>query len=229
MYRSNEDAFRSRYREVSQQLEQLRDTQRDMAKVVDRIADLEDEERNLRRMAARRLPRLDQLKIAKPCPARWEDMRGDEKTRFCSRCAKDVYNVAAMAHHEAESLLRNASGGVCLRVFRRRDGTVITSDCPVGVTRHRRNLVAAVAATSAMAAGALSMVAVTGEPTAAVGEPCVVGSGSAHGEPSLSATLDPETRHPPVPVTGTPAVMGTYAPVDYLPPSSAHERQGTNR
>lgn len=91
------------------------------------------------------LPQLDQIRISKPCPARWEDMRGDDVRRFCSLCNLHVTNLSAMTSEQAEAFIASASerqegpGGerVCVRLFRRADGTVITKDCPVGVSRAR--------------------------------------------------------------------------------------------
>lgn len=86
----------------------------------------------------RRLPMLEAAKIASPCPARWEDMVGDEHTRFCVGCQKTVFNLSALTAEEAEALLAaHGEGGLCARLYRRPDGTVLTRDCPVGVRRKR--------------------------------------------------------------------------------------------
>jgi hypothetical protein len=84
-----------------------------------------------------RLTVLEDLRIATPCNADWDDMTGDERVRFCGKCEKNVYNLSAMARDEAERLVREREGRVCVRFFQRRDGTVLTSDCPVGVQRKR--------------------------------------------------------------------------------------------
>jgi len=46
--------------------------------------------------------------------------------RHCGQCKQNVYNVAAFTRAEAMRLLQ---GRVCLRIYRRPDNTVITSDC----------------------------------------------------------------------------------------------------
>jgi hypothetical protein len=57
-------------------------------------------------------------------------MTGDEGVRFCGKCRKNVYNLAAMSAPEARKLLKEAEGGTaCLRLARRTDGTVVTGDC----------------------------------------------------------------------------------------------------
>src|SRR5262249_10788550 len=39
---------------------------------------------------------LDNVRIASPCHARWEDMVGNDRARFCGQCRKNVYNFSAM-------------------------------------------------------------------------------------------------------------------------------------
>lgn len=106
----------------------------------------------------RRLPMLDQLRVATPCPAKWDDMVGDERKRFCLSCDKNVFNISALTREEAEQfLLQNTGVEVCVRYYQRADGTIMTSDCGVGVARKRRRKVAlAVAGAGALAFGALS-------------------------------------------------------------------------
>ena len=90
------------------------------------------------------LPVLDNLTIAAPCPASWAGMDGDDRVRYCSLCQQSVYNVAALTRTEATALIEGATGRVCVRLFRRADGTVMTRDCPVGVLRAARRRLAAV-------------------------------------------------------------------------------------
>ncbi len=80
------------------------------------------------------------IKIASPCPARWEDMGGDDRVRFCDHCRKNVYNISALTTAEAVSLLESKKGNLCARIYQRVDGTVLTEDCPVGMARHWRRL-----------------------------------------------------------------------------------------
>lgn len=75
---------------------------------------------------------LDKVRIARPCPARWEEMAGDERVRFCGLCRKNVYNLSAMSREAAERLIEERQGQMCALLYRRADGTVLTSDCPVG-------------------------------------------------------------------------------------------------
>jgi hypothetical protein len=80
---------------------------------------------------------LENLRIATPCQADWDDMKGDDRARFCGRCEKNVYNLSAMTRDEGEALVREKEGRMCVRLYQRSDGTVLTNDCPVGVQRQR--------------------------------------------------------------------------------------------
>jgi hypothetical protein len=41
----------------------------------------------------RRLPLLDNLRVASPCNVSWEAMTGDDWVRFCGSCEKSVYSL----------------------------------------------------------------------------------------------------------------------------------------
>lgn len=75
---------------------------------------------------------LNDIKIASPCAANWNEMIGDNRRRHCSECKLNVYNLSEMTQTEAENFLINSEGRVCLQIFRRSDGTVLTKDCAVG-------------------------------------------------------------------------------------------------
>ena len=83
---------------------------------------------------------LDRTYVATPCTADWERMEGDEKKRFCGQCSLHVYNVSAMSRGEAEALIARTEGRLCMRLYRRADGTAITRDCPVGLRAVRRRV-----------------------------------------------------------------------------------------
>ncbi len=75
---------------------------------------------------------LDNVRVASPCSADWESMYGDDQKRFCSDCKLNVYNLSGMTREDAERLVTNAEGRLCVRFYRRPDGTILTQDCPVG-------------------------------------------------------------------------------------------------
>jgi hypothetical protein len=81
---------------------------------------------------------LSGVKIASPCPADWNSMLGSERVRFCGQCRLNVYNLSAMTQDDAEALITNYEGRLCLRFYRRRDGSILTEDCPVGLARLKR-------------------------------------------------------------------------------------------
>ena len=82
---------------------------------------------------------LDSISIASPCSADWNQMAGDARSRFCAACKLHVHDLSAMTATEATALLRTAGQGrVCVRLFRRADGTVLTRDCPVGLRQKLR-------------------------------------------------------------------------------------------
>ncbi len=91
---------------------------------------------------------LNNIKVSSPCPANWDAMYGDERKRFCGECKLNVYNLTGMTRDEAEQLVTNHEGRLCVRFYRRADGSVITADCPVGwakVKQRTRILVTAFA------------------------------------------------------------------------------------
>ncbi len=79
---------------------------------------------------------LNNVQVASPCSASWDDMIGDDFSRFCNQCDKNVYNLSALTAEAAIQLVREKEGNLCGRFFRRADGTLLTADCPVGVN-HR--------------------------------------------------------------------------------------------
>jgi hypothetical protein len=98
------------------------------------------------RTALDTLAPLNDLQVASPCPVGWHGMAGDDRVRFCPQCRQHVYNLTAMTAEEATALLRQKEGKPCVRFYRRRDGTVMTADCPVGlrqIARHPWRWVAA--------------------------------------------------------------------------------------
>lgn len=96
---------------------------------------------------------LNNIKIASPCSADWNEMYGDDRKRFCGDCNLNVYNLSGMTRDEAEALVMNAEGRVCVRFYRRADGSIITEDCPVGWTKvkHRTKVFATAALSMVMA------------------------------------------------------------------------------
>jgi hypothetical protein len=163
----------------------------------------------------RTLPLL-KLRVASPCTASWENMKGDERVRFCGQCEKQVYNLSAMSLGEATELLLAKNDGLCVRMFQRPDGTVMTEDCPVGVRRKWVRRVATTAAAGALlAAEALSVASArktarcqalpSMEATLRHGE---VTNGDARIAPADAPAVMGSVVMPPPPPPPNPPVMG---------------------
>lgn len=111
-------------------------------------------------MEQRYIP-LESLRIASPCHASWEQMTGDDRVRHCSECNLNVYNLSAMPRREAEELVQRSESRLCIRMYKRTDGTVLTEDCPVGLRAlqlaARRRMRAVMAATITIVSGILGL------------------------------------------------------------------------
>jgi hypothetical protein len=85
---------------------------------------------------------LDHVKIAAPCPADWDQMFSfeDERVRFCSQCNLNVYNLSNMSRQEAEALTTKTEGRLCVRFYRKADGSILTQNCPVGLKALKRRV-----------------------------------------------------------------------------------------
>jgi len=114
-------------------------------------------------------------------------MEGDDRVRFCCACSKNVYDLSAMSEDEAEAFLalHLDDQDACVRLYRRPDGRILTSDCPRGAgTRHARRVAFGVT-TAVCAAGAIA---------AAVGNAHVP---RAHGLPRSTARFEVPRAAPP--------------------------------
>ncbi|MCB9598250.1 MAG: hypothetical protein H6719_36390 [Sandaracinaceae bacterium] len=87
----------------------------------------------------RRKLSLDVIDVPDPCPEPWDGMKGDDKVRFCGLCEKNVFHLSNMTRDDANELLAQATGEICVRFYRRADGTVVTTDCaPIRFAAMRR-------------------------------------------------------------------------------------------
>ena len=223
-YRSDLDALRDRKASLESELSRLTAETEGLDALRARQAQLAKELAQIEgRLGARRvLPMVDQVKVASPCNADWNEMMGDDRVRFCLSCEKNVYNLSAMPREDAEALLqaRMPGGEVCVRFYQRPDGTVMTQDCPVGAKKKRRKLLAiAVASAGAMAATALT--ALSGRKCDSFGGdgPVVMGTMPAPSYvPSAEPTVPPvapveTTVAPPLNPEPPTHTMGVVAPM----------------
>ena len=112
---------------------------------------------------SKRTSPLDDVRVAAPCNAGWDNMVGTERVRFCGQCNLNVYNLSAMTKRDAEHLIAETEGRLCIRYYRRTDGTILTKNCPLGLRALKRRLsrVAAVTASAVLSFFA-GIVATTG-------------------------------------------------------------------
>jgi hypothetical protein len=219
-YRADVDALEARAAVLERELASVRQRAREAADLKQAERDLERDLAEARRLLAasassRVASRLDDVKIATPCHARWDDMIGDDKVRFCGKCQKDVFNLSAMTRDDAETLLRERSGSMCARLFRRTDGTVMTADCPVGVRAKRVRRLAIVVGGGMAAAAATTLYGYSerqGKIPPCDAQPHAMGAVAFTAQPPpTSAPADSTFAHPVMgglPPQPPPAMMG---------------------
>jgi hypothetical protein len=143
-YRDLSHSLRAYRDRIQGELEEARRAAQEASDRASKVAVLEKELAETEGLIAkmgtgkRGLPMLDDVRVAAPCKANWDEMVGDDHVRFCGQCEKNVYNLSSLSRDEAEALLIAREGKMCVRLYRRDDGTVLTDDCPVGVKKRRR-------------------------------------------------------------------------------------------
>src|ERR1700733_14192487 len=104
----------------------------------------------------------DKVCIAAPCQFGWENMIGNDATRFCGGCNLQVYNTSVISSAEVQNILNMDADQVCLRIYRNADGTIITDECPRWLRPLRRGwrriakIAVAIVAIAASAQGVLA-------------------------------------------------------------------------
>ncbi len=156
---------------------------------------------------------LESLEVASPCHVDWDEMTGDEQARFCLHCEKNVYNISEMSRAEAEQFMRQQEGPICIRMYRRHDGTVINDDCPVGLRKVKQKLKAARARLFKTIAASFALVSSLFASSAAQAQK----QQDEKSKPPVKTTKEPKKNDPgtckPIPSKG-PIVptMGLVAP-----------------
>ena len=135
---------------------------------------------------------LGNVRVASPCPANWDEMIGDGRRRYCGDCKLNVYNLSGMTRNNAEDLLRRSEGRLCVRYFRRADGTILTHDCPVGWAKVKQRVTRVATAAFSIFAGFFGGIAAT----VAISE---------------DSSLDCGTCRPYVRPDEPPVIMGTVS------------------
>ena len=145
-------------------------------------------------------------------------MQGDERVRHCGLCRKNVYNLSSMPRAEAAALLAgNTKGELCVRFYRRSDGTVMTSDCSTSVRVKLHDALRTLPRMAAGAAGAAGAAMVAASVVhAAPGKP----ARSGHAQQVVQVSIPQE---PPVP---HPVMMGAPPRMPEPPPPADAPQQG---
>ncbi len=127
--------------------------------------------------------RADDLTIAEPCSASWDEMDGGDERRFCAHCQKHVHHLSAMTPQAARSLLgapRGAADSLCVRYTADPGGAVRFGARPLAASGPRRQvtgateLVARAAALASMLSALVHGAQALAEGAVLMGEPPAV-------------------------------------------------------
>src|SRR5687767_10178935 len=100
---------------------------------------------------------IDSVRVKDPCTQAWDEMVGNDKTRFCTHCAKDVNNLSAMTRKEALKLVRRSGGSLCIRYIQQPvTKAPVFADQLTQITRRRTPLMAAGVMTASLSLSALT-------------------------------------------------------------------------
>jgi hypothetical protein len=91
---------------------------------------------------------LDSIDVKSPCSESWDEMTGNDRLRFCARCATSIHNISAMTPAEAEKLIKKSEGKLCIRIEKSPDGKSITAPPKSFKVRRRSAAAAGILATS---------------------------------------------------------------------------------
>jgi hypothetical protein len=181
--------------------------------------------------ARAKLPVLPNIRVATPCSADWNAMTGDERVRACASCNKNVYNVSALTREEAEALILEKEGALCVRYYQRKDGTILLKDCSIGIRQKRKRRVVAAGVAALLGGGVFAAIRLSAD----VKRPAPAPTNSASVDPwdpaTTPATDDaPRPEAHPTPPPDHIAKMGGMARVDrgdlrLAPPKPPHTKR----
>jgi hypothetical protein len=189
-YRNSATPEHDREVALQKRLEELRNNGAERNQLEYQLADLRAQNHK------RRLQLLGTVHVASPCPADWNAMVGDDTKRFCGSCQKHVFNLSAMTEVQAAHFVQTEKTA-CVRFYQRKDGTILTQDCPVGIKiRKRKNRFAAALAAGVGLAGAMAIAtaAMRARPPA---PNCVLRSNLEPPMPEVMGSIAPEPPPPP--------------------------------
>jgi hypothetical protein len=123
-----------------------------------------------------------------------------------------------MTRSEAESLIARTDGRLCVRFYRRRDGSIITRDCPVGLRAIRRRVSYVAKAIGSMVLGLFAGLGV---------------HGSFAGNPSFSEVrtmgIMAQSADFAVPIAGQAIDEGSRVAMGAMPPLYRHASHKSRR
>ena len=166
-------------------------------------------------MSGTRMP-LEVLRVAEPCRNDWDAMTGDDRTRFCAGCGLHVHNLSAMTRDEAERLVCERAGRLCVRYEQTPQGGVKTLEYAGRPAQRTWRFWTAIGALGALAAAMAQGVMKRPGGGTAMGM-MVVGSVA-----SRAVINPPQPLGPPTPdaTGGTwPPVAGGFAQLNPEPPA----------
>ena len=162
--------------------------------------ELDDATRLLDDARARaKLPVLDNIRIASPCRADWNQMVGDEHARLCGQCDKQVFDLSSLTRAEAEALIAEKAGKLCARYYRRYDGTILLADCTIGAVAARKRKLVAAGAAALIATGVAAHFSVRGSGAAVDDIQIDTPAEAAHGHVAGAGEREPPPPPPPPP------------------------------
>jgi hypothetical protein len=100
---------------------------------------------------------LSKLRLLRHALLHGKKMLGDDRVRLCQVCSKNVYNLSAMTKDEAQTLVMDHQGKLCGLLYLRKDGSVMTADCPLGFGAIRRRLIKKVLKVAGVACGLIGL------------------------------------------------------------------------
>jgi hypothetical protein len=101
----------------------------------------------------RKLPTLEELRVATPCMVAWDSMVGDDRVRRCDTCKQNVYNISQLTRAQADELIAAKDAQMCMRYFHLADGTILLRD---GAVAYRPTGLATAATAALALAGAVA-------------------------------------------------------------------------
>jgi hypothetical protein len=134
-------------------------------------------------------------------------MAGNDRRRFCGQCQLNVYNLSGMTKREAEELLNQTEGRLCVRFYRRADGTILTQDCPVGLRALKRRISRIATATLSTVLGFFSGLGLNLAITETAPQPTTMGTIPAQKLSTLVSPVDSNTPSGEI-------MMGDIAPTE---------------